>query len=39
MDKAQYFKKLVALTANGGYCKIKKRPDPEDGKEPVTVLQ
>ena len=36
MDKVEYSNKLVDLIDNGGYCKVKKEPDPEDEKEAVT---
>ena len=38
MDRVEYFNELVDLIGNGGNCKSKEEPDPEDGKEAVTDL-
>ena len=34
MVKMEYSYKLADLMSNGGYCKVKKGPDPEDEKDP-----
>ena len=36
MDKVENSYKFADLIGNGGNCKVKKRPDPEDEKEAVT---
>ena len=38
MDRVEYSNKLADLIGNGGYCKVKKEPEPEDGKKLSQIL-
>ena len=35
MDKLEYSEKLVSLQRDGSYCKVKKRPNPQNGEKTI----